>query len=415
MQIRRYEAERDRAAAQRVWRECGWMDDANEATLDTAAVSGDTWVAVLDGAAECVVTTTTGHMRHGRRPVSAHLVAGVTTSLVARRRGVAGRTSAHAVAESIDAGAALSVLGVFDQGYYDRLGYGDASYGRLVRLDPQRLRVPRPGPRRAPVRLSIEHAEEVHGNRNERRLLHGGFTFDFTGLTKASMEHRPRSFGLGFRDGATGRLTHHLWLEPGAGGGSPASVMWMAARTVPEILELLGLLADLGDQTPIVQLFEPPGVPLLGLLDRPHRAMRMSKGGSHEQTSLAAAFWQARIGDLPACVGAVEAVGPPVRFELELDDPLPGRLEGTPHAGRTELGAGGRWIVTLGPESSATRGEGASLPRLRASVGAFTRLWIGAASARVLAHVDRLEGPEDLLAEIDAALRLPEPEPDWDF
>jgi len=52
---------------------------------------------------------------------------------------------------------------------------------------------------------------------------------------------------------------------------------------------------------------------------------------------------------------------------------------------------------------------------LDASVGAFTRLWLGVRPASGLAITDDLAGPDDLLAQLDASLRLPTPQAGWSF
>jgi hypothetical protein len=71
--------------------------------------------------------------------------------------------------------------------------------------------------------------------------------------------------------------------------------------------------------------------------------------------------------------------------------------------------------VTLGPQSSAEPGTDRALPTLAASVGAFTRMWLGVLPATGLAVTDELEGPQELLEELDWALRLPQPSVDWGF
>ena len=71
--------------------------------------------------------------------------------------------------------------------------------------------------------------------------------------------------------------------------------------------------------------------------------------------------------------------------------------------------------MSLGAESSCAEGHDASLPTLDASVGAFTRLWLGVRPATGLAVTDALNGPAPLLQALDETLRLPEPQPDWDF
>jgi len=61
------------------------------------------------------------------------------------------------------------------------------------------------------------------------------------------------------------------------------------------------------------------------------------------------------------------------------------------------------------------RGHDVRLPTLKAGVGAFSRLWLGSATAYGLATTDRLQGPDDLLAQLDRLLRLPRPSLDWDL
>ena len=99
-----------------------------------------------------------------------------------------------------------------------------------------------------------------------------------------------------------------------------------------------------------------------------------------------------------------------VRFNLCLDDPIERYLNGG-----TWRGVGGDYVVTLGGESHAAPGGEVALPTLAASVGAFTRLWLGVRPATGLAVTDDLAGPPDLLAQLDRVLCLPEPKPDWDF
>ena len=100
-----------------------------------------------------------------------------------------------------------------------------------------------------------------------------------------------------------------------------------------------------------------------------------------------------------------------MRFNLALHDPIERFLdEGAPWRGIS-----GDYVVALGPHSGAELGRDETLPTLTCSVGAFTRLWLGVRPATGLAVTDELEGPEELLRELDGVLRLPEPKLDWDF
>ena len=98
-------------------------------------------------------------------------------------------------------------------------------------------------------------------------------------------------------------------------------------------------------------------------------------------------------------------------FNLELSDPIAKHLSDD----ESWSGVAGSYRVALGPESSLAGDSDPSLPTLRSSVNAFTRLWLGVGSASSLAVTDEFEAPESLLAELDDIIRLPIPRVDWDF
>ena len=120
---------------------------------------------------------------------------------------------------------------------------------------------------------------------------------------------------------------------------------------------------------------------------------------------------QFRICDVPACLAATELEGDPVRFNLRLRDPIEGLLDDS----FSWRGVAGDYVVELGPESGAEFGRNDELPTLEASVGAFTRLWLGVRPPVGLAATDDLSGPGELLADLGRLLRLPPPKSDWDF
>jgi len=60
-------------------------------------------------------------------------------------------------------------------------------------------------------------------------------------------------------------------------------------------------------------------------------------------------------------------------------------------------------------------GQESALPTMRATVNAFTRLWLGVRPATGLAMTDEIEAPESLLEALDDVVRLPKPRPDWDY
>jgi hypothetical protein len=123
------------------------------------------------------------------------------------------------------------------------------------------------------------------------------------------------------------------------------------------------------------------------------------------------AYWQVRMCDLAGCLERTHLRGDVVRFNLALSDPIERFLDDD----AAWRGLSGDYVITLGPSSGAEIGADANLPTLAASVGAFTRMWLGVRPASGLAVTDMLSGPPELLETLDWALRLPDPKPDWDF
>jgi hypothetical protein len=215
-------------------------------------------------------------------------------------------------------------------------------------------------------------------------------------------------FGLGYGDG--GQLTHFLWLS-GKGEHGPYTVTTMAYQNTDQLLELLGLLKSLGDQVYSVKMLQPPEIQLQDLLARPFRNRSLTSGSKHAAAQASFAWWQLRILDLPVCVAAYQGHSAPLRFQLEVDDPLEALLD----EGSDWRGVSGSYIVEIGPASHAAKGQEAGLPVLSCSVNAFTRLLWGVAKASSLAVTDSFSAPVDLLSALDRAIMLPVPHTGWDF
>src|SRR5215813_8103591 len=106
MDIRKFDPDRDRPAAHRIWLECGWIEAGHEEELDLYMTESRAWVAELNGEAECLVLNDTGTMRYVDADIPISCVTGVTTASVARRQGLAGRALARSLAEEAERGAA---------------------------------------------------------------------------------------------------------------------------------------------------------------------------------------------------------------------------------------------------------------------------------------------------------------------
>lgn len=412
MEYRAYDHDRDFEGVARIWREIGWIEggnDKHEEALTLFVGQFDGLVAVVDGSPECYAGTGTGSLRYLADDLPLTAVTAVTTSHLVRRQGLARHLTAQSIAREAAAGAAVSGLGMFDQGYYNRLGFGTGPYEYWHSLDPASLRVP-VSPR-IPKRLTKDDWKLVHSSRHNRVRGHGAVNLDAAAATHAEMVWAENGFGLGYADGSDGELTHHLWFSGKSMEHGPLSVWWMAYQTTDQFLELMGLLVHLGDNVQLVRVREPAGIQIQDLVDRPFRRRRMTEKSEYENKTRASAYWQMRICDLAMCIAATHLVGAPVRFNLVLSDPIDALLDDE----SPWRGVGGEYVVTLGEESEIAAGADPGLPTLTAAVGAFTRMWLGVRPASGLSVTDELSGPPDLLADLDRILLLPTPKTDWDF
>ncbi|HUW03372.1 MAG TPA: GNAT family N-acetyltransferase [Acidimicrobiales bacterium] len=400
--IRPYEAA-DLDAITRIWREIGWIDDseANAAGLERFLDGGNAVVGDIDGTAECLVKTSAGRMRYLDADLTATFVMAVTTSRVARRGGLATTLTAQELIHAARDGAQVAALGMFEQGFYDRFGFGTGSYEHRFKFDPSTLRVPVPD--RPTVRITFDDAADVHQLTQRAARRHGGFVVDEPGWADAELRFLDKFVGLGLR-ASDGRLS--AVLAGSAVGSDHADVAMFVAETPADALDLLGVIKGLSDQWITVKMVEPPGIQLQDLIDRPlrQRTMAWRETGGAFQTALG--WWQMRILDLVSCVRRIRWIGEPLQLVLRLDDPL-GPDEDT--------NLSGDWVMSLGPDPDIERGTAADLPVLSAGISSFSRLWLGVRSATTLSQSTDLGGPESLLESIDRGLVLPRPEPGMYF
>ncbi len=402
-----YDRERDLDAVVRIWREVGWIESSPEhaAALDVFLEAGDAVVGLMEGGAECLVHRTPGSIRYLDDQLNVSTITAVTTSRVGRLQGFASKLTARTLAAAAAEGAEVALLGMFEQGFYDRLGFGSGSYEHLFQFDPASLQVDLPT--RPPCRLTTDHHADIHQALDHRHRSHGGLVLNAEGVTRADLEWAENPFGLGYRDDS-GELTHFVYGSAKDENG-PYRVRVIAYRSTDELFELLGLLKSLSDQVAAVKMIEPPEIQLQDLLRHPIRAGYTSRGSVYAASHEAIAWWQLRIMDLAACVDPTAPLGPPLRFNLRLTDPV-----ATVAAEEWE-GIGGDYTVTLGDGATVTDGHDAGLATLTATVNAFSRLLFGVRAASSLALTTDLEGPPALLVELDTLLRLPAPHPGIDF
>lgn len=397
MQIRPYQ-QSDLPAVQRIWKECGWVESDDEAALiEPFLTDADVTVAALEDA-ECAVSTNPGVISYMGVDLPLSVVSSVTTSLIGRKQGLAGATTAEALSRSALSGAAVSLLGMFEQGFYDLLGFGSGPPSLHYRFDPAALKVPNPS--RPPERVTPDDVGDVHRAIQARKRSHGGIHVDSVDRLRAELNWEKPAFGLGYRDD-DGKLSHFVWGKA-KGESGPWRVDFIGYQTPEQLMELLSVLKSIGDQVRAIDLMEPAEIQIQDLVRHPNRQRIVTQKTEFQTGGRANAWWQVRILDLEACVAARSWSGPPVAFNLTMSDPIAQYDVEWP-------GVGGEYVVEIGEQSKARAGTDPALPTLTASVNAFTRMWMGIRPASSLSLTDSLTGPVGLLADLDEAFRLPSP------
>lgn len=408
MEFREYNPQKDKEAVHRLFKEIGWLEEGRENALDIFVEANHSSVADIKGEAECLVTTAPGTVRYLKEDLPFSCVTTVGTSRVARKQGYAKTLTAQAVAQAASEGALVSGLGMFEQGFYNQLGFGTGSYEHRASFDPAGLKVNRAV--QIPSRLTQDDWEKVHESRLRRNRGHGACSLHVPECTRANMMWSKKGFGLGYFN-SRGELTHHVWFHAEQVEHGPYSIEWMAYQTPEQFLELMAVVKNLGDQVHVMIMDEPSHIQLQDLIDKPFKYWKLTEKSKYENNMRTAAYWQMRILNIEGCIEKTHLCGEDVQFNLVVDDPIEPLLD----ADASWRGISGRYVVNLGPRSYAEEGEDRTLPTLKASAGAVTRLWLGVRPATGLAITDDLQGPEELLNDLDRILCIPEPHTDWDF
>ncbi|MDA1075950.1 MAG: sterol carrier protein domain-containing protein [Proteobacteria bacterium] len=399
LQIRDYVEARDLKALQRVWHEVGWIhDESGAGYMGEMLKAGTTLTGVVGEEAECMVNSMPGLMRHQNRDLRASVVTAVTVNRVGRKSGFALNLTARALAASFAEGACVSTLGMFDQGFYNLLGFGTGSYEHFLTFDPKTLKTT--APYRRPSRLGRDDWKAVHGAMLNRSRAHGGVLMDPELMIKAELGWSENGSGLGYFEGD--KLTHFIWFSAQDVERGPYRIEMQAYRNVADLAELLTLIKSLGDQVYSMTMCEPPEIQLQALLEVPFRNRFRTIGSKHEYAHKALAWWQVRLLDVCKAVKGYHSFVP-VMFNLHLSDPIENYLP----QNASWHGVGGDYIVSLDENSSARRGLDANLPHLHADIGAFSRLFFGVVPATSLADTEALQADPALLSQLDVAFGLP--------
>ena len=211
--FRPFDFDRDLKAVQRIWIECGWIDDEDDERAITADFfrAGEAEVATINDEAECSVHWTRGTLQYLDEVLPMGAVTAVTTSHISRKLGFARELTARALARQKEAGMLVSALGMFDQGFYDKVGFGSGPYETLVQFDPATLKVD--ARFRPPTRLTTKDYRAVHTALANRRMFHGSAVLNDPEIVSAELRWSEKPFGLGYFDGPDGALSHFFFAS----------------------------------------------------------------------------------------------------------------------------------------------------------------------------------------------------------
>ena len=176
----------------------------------------------------------------------------------------------------------MATLGMFEQGFYDRVGFGSGPYLHEVVVDPGTLAVGHV-PYRQPLRLSTPRLRRVPPAPPATPPA-PWWRHHRTARSDARRAPLARQAAVRPRLSQRGRSTHpRVPRDPRTANTGPYHVRYLAYEQADQLLELLRLLRELSDQVHSVKLIEPAGVQLQDLINAPlsHNRKTSSVGPRH--------------------------------------------------------------------------------------------------------------------------------------
>lgn len=406
--FRDYDKEKDKKDAYRLWLESGWVEDEkkDKKSFDAFVDCSYSKVVEHNGAPECLVISTPGTMVFGMEELKLNAIAAVTVGRVLRKQGAAAKLLASMLKDGFDQGFDVAGLGMFEQGFYNRLGFATMGYEQWISFDPARLKIYKKGG--APIRLGYNDWKEMHECICSRIKQHGFITLDRPEILKGELGWLKNFFALGYRK--NGKLTHYITFSTEDVEHGPYTVNWMSYQNYDQFLELLGIIKSLEDQVRSIEMKEPAFIQMQDFIDRPFQLRMITEKGKKESTVSSIAYQQLRICNLKKCIEKVHYEGKSYSFNLSLTDPLLDFIED-----ENFKGSSGNYTVSIGEESSITEGLSDGLPLIKGSINGFSRLWIGVISARTISLSEDLQIDKSLIQCLDKTFYRPDVKSDWDY
>jgi len=407
MKYRKYQPDKHKKAVRRIWKEIGWLSKENYDAMDIEIENSKTIVKEINGEAETLVSSVMGDYNYNGNNLNLSAIIAVTTSLVARKKGYAGKLTAQKIAEDAKSGAEICGLGMFEQGYYDRLGFGSIGYQNWIQFCPENLNIKIN--RELPKRYSFEDYVRIHESRINRIKKNGALNLP-EHITKAGLKfNEKKSLVLGYENDK-GDITHHFLLRDANTSHGPVMVDWMAYRNYEQFRDLLGLLKSFEDQIFAITMPEPPLMQFQDFLDKPFRNYMKTAKSKYKFYNNARANHQFRILNIFKCIEKT-SVRNNVKFNLELNDPIKDFFDDDAEW----KGISGEYVIELGENSRIKKGIDNRLPKIKTNVNNFTRMWMGVLPASVLQIYENFEGDEKLIKKLDDIFNFHKPCIDWGF
>lgn len=125
------------------WKDAGWLEKGREEAASEFFEAGDALVGEQDGKAVALALSCPGTMKHQliRKELGFCTISGVTTAFQGRKSGFAAALTAELTARAAERGQAVAGLGMFEQGFYDRLGFGNMPYWNSISLSPSEIKL----------------------------------------------------------------------------------------------------------------------------------------------------------------------------------------------------------------------------------------------------------------------------------
>ena len=408
MKYRKFDLKKDRDAVFDILNECGWVHNKKkDKYLNKFLPVANTLVIDVNGKAEVMATSSIGKIRYQEEKLKLSAITGVTASLVARKQGFSGKLTATRLALDAEKGAEVGALCIFDQGYYNKLGFGNGNYEQIVCFTPATLNIKRKP--KIPVRLTEKDYKKIHKNRVNRLPTRGAVTLPEY-ATLVELGEKDKQMGFGYFD-ENGNLTHHVWLHGKGKEQGPLWVQWLAYENLDQLIDLLAFLKSFEERFLLIKFVERSLIHKQDFIERPYLTRGITQKSEHQNKIFSSAYWQLRILNLQKCMKKTHLNCEDFSFNLQLSDPIGKYI---PEDIKWK-GIAGNYVISLGKNSFAKKGKQKDLPILKASVNAFTRMWFGIMQASSLVYSDCIEAPDELLKKLDKAFLLPEAHVDWGF